>query len=167
MTELIRRIRNLVTEEGDCWIWHGAMQSNSTVPMIRYGNGTMSVRRAILVDRGATVTNLQATYTCGNPLCVNPEHVEAVRRGTLQKRIAARRTEAEEILRGRNIALAIRANGKRIKRSLEFAREIRAAEGTQREIAQRYGSTQSEVSEIKRGLKWKEYVRCPLTGALS
>lgn len=167
MTDLITRIQAHATEQDGCWIWHGAMQSNSTVPMIRYGNGTMSVRRAILVDRGSMMTNLQATYTCGNPLCVNPEHVEAVRRSTLQKRIAARRTEAEEILRGRNIAMAIRASSPRIKRSLEFAREIRAAEGTQREIAQRYGSTQSEVSEIKRGLKWKEYVRCPLTGALS
>jgi hypothetical protein len=135
--------------------------------MIRYDDRTMAVRRAILLDRGVALAGRQATYTCGNALCVNPEHTVSAHRTTIQKRIAAKRTEAEEILRGRNIALAIRANGKRIKRSLEFAREIRAAEGTQREIAQRYGSTQSEVSEIKRGLKWKEYVRCPLTGALS
>lgn len=167
MTNLIDRILNHVTEEGDCWIWHGAMQSNGTIPMIRYGKKTMSVRRAVLVDRGAPVSGYQATCTCGNRLCVNPDHVEAVRRSTLQKRVFAKRTEAEEILRGRNIAMALRANGKRIKRSLDFAREIRAAEGSQREIAKRFGATQSEVSEIRRGVKWKEYVRCPLTGVLS
>jgi predicted XRE-type DNA-binding protein len=167
MTNLIERIRKHITEDGDCWVWHGALQSCGAVPMIRYDNRTVAVRRAILLERGVVLAGRQATYTCGNELCVNPEHTASAHRTTIQKRIAARRTQAEEILRGRNIALAIRAKSPRVKRSLEFARTIRAAEGSQREIAKRFSMTQTEVSEIRRGRIWKEYEHCPLTGMLT
>ena len=167
MTDLITRIQSHAIERDGCWIWHGATASTGNVPVIRYNNKSTAVRRAILIDRGASVEGYLATYTCGNPLCVNPDHVERVSRAKLQKRVAAKQSEGQKAMKGRNIAMAIRASSPRIKRSMELAREIRAAEGTQREIAKRYGVGQPEVSAIRRGATWREYVRCPMTGALS
>jgi hypothetical protein len=167
MTDLITRIQSHAIERDGCWIWHGAMASSGNVPIIRYNNKSTAVRRAILIDRGVSVEGYLATYTCGNHLCVNPDHVERVSRNKLQMRIAAKQSDGQKALKGRNIALAIRAKNPNVKHSMAFAREIRAAEGSQREIAKRYGIGQSEVSAIRRGATWKEYVRCPLTGAMT
>jgi predicted XRE-type DNA-binding protein len=39
----------------------------------------------------------------------------------------------------------------------QLAEEIRQADGTQREIAKRFGVSQATVSVIKRGKTWRDY----------
>ena len=47
------------------------------------------------------------------------------------------------------------------KISFEIAQEIRAATGTQREIASKFGISQAAVSQIIRGIRWKDWTGNP------
>lgn len=57
-------------------------------------------------------------------------------------------------LRMKKLADKARENS---KLNSELAAEIRDAEGTQREIAARFGISQATVSVIKRGKTWRDY----------
>lgn len=163
---LIERIRQRVIEEGECWNWTGALQTCGSTPTMKYNGTVMAVRRAIMLERGVPMGKGRATYTCGNPMCVNPEHVGVRSIAAIQKRTIANLSAAQELIRGHNIAHALRKNKKHTRLSMEIAREIRAAEGTHLEIAKRYALDPADVSAIKRRRIWKEYVRNPLTGEM-
>lgn len=166
MSNLILRIQGNSIADEECWIWQGAIQQCGTVPMIRYNGASTGVRRAILLERGVTLGKWQATYTCSNPLCVNPEHVVARPRSSIQKRAYAAQSKSDIVARNKKIADGLRASSHRIRLSIEIAREIRAAEGTNVVIAQKYGIDPSDVSAIKLRKVWKEYTRNPMTGEL-
>jgi hypothetical protein len=165
VTELIDRIKKHVVEDGDCWVWQGCVQSCGSTPLIRYKGKVTAVRRAVLLDQGVVLGQRQATYTCDNDMCVNPEHTAARNRTTIQKRLRQQLSASDEILRSRNIAMAVRRSV-RAKHSMEFARAVRAAEGTNKVIADQFNITPADVSAIRRRHIWKEYARCPLTGEL-
>lgn len=154
MDQLIERIRRHIEEVGDCWEWQGAMQSAAPVPVMNYKQSVMPVRRLIAIERGVIVKGKFATYRCGNQLCVNPDHVIVVTRQKLQKRIAAETKYQINPVRMQKLATFARARG---KLTLELAQAIRDAEGSQRDIAKRFGVTQATVSVIKRGKTWRDY----------
>ena len=141
-------------EIGDCWEWQGALQACGTTPMMRYQQRTTSVRRLIMQDKGLEVQGKVATSTCGNHLCVNPEHLELITRKRLTKRVASKLNRSVSMLRKAQISASVR---QRSKLTAEQAEEIRQAEGNQRDIAKQYGISQSTVSVIKRGLTWQDY----------
>lgn len=165
MSELIDRIKAHVIEDGDCWIWQGCLQSCGSTPLIHYAGKVVGVRRAILLDRGVELGAMQATYTCDNEMCVHPNHTAPRPRAFIQKRIRKQLSASDETLRNRSTAMGIRRS-RIAKHSIEFAREVRAAEGTNKSIADRFNIDPADVSAIRRRRIWKEYVRCPLTGAL-
>ena len=121
---LLEKIRKHIVEEGECWVWTGAVQSGcGCVPTMNHNGKVGAVRRFILEEQGVVLGKRLATYTCGNENCVK---------------------------------LADNAR-KRAKLTLEIAAEIRAAEGTQREIAERFGVSQSVVGRVIRGTGWLTY----------
>lgn len=73
-----RKIRRGTTNE--CWIWTGARQG-------AYGNCTMNGERCyphrlVYAMDKPLMKNCDLDHICNNPLCVNPEHLEVVTRGT-------------------------------------------------------------------------------------
>jgi hypothetical protein len=166
MSELITRIRKHIVEEGECWVWHGCVQSCGATPTMRYKGKTMAVRRAILLDRGVAMVHMQATYNCDNPKCVNPEHTVRAERRTIQARIRRETTAGDEMLRKRAIAMGIRRTSKRIKLSMEIARAVRAAPGTNVEKAKQFNIPVGEVGAIMRERTWKEYASNPWSGLM-
>jgi len=151
---ILEIIKNRTIEIGDCWEWQGAMQSCGTTPMIRYKQQTISVRRLILQVQGHALESKVATCTCGNHRCVNPDHLEAISRKRLTKRVASQLKRSISVLRMAKISSVARQHA---KLNEQLAEEIRNAEGTQREIAKRFGVSQATVSVIKRGLTWRDY----------
>jgi predicted XRE-type DNA-binding protein len=151
---LIEQIRKHVVEEGDCWNWTGAMQTSGTVPTMNYKRKVGAVRRFILQEQGVDLSKRLATYTCGNPLCVNPEHVSPATRRAVQRRTTEEQGHQKSLLRRKKLADNAR---KRAKLNPELARQVREADGTQDEIAARFGVSQATVSVIKRGVTWKDY----------
>lgn len=151
---IIDMIKERTIEIGDCWEWQGALQSCGTTPTIRHKNRTMAVRRLIMEVQGYALESKVATCTCGNHLCVNPEHIEVITRKKLTKRVASQIRRSVSVIRMAKISSVARQHA---KLNEQLAEEIRQAEGTQREIAKRFKVSQATVSVIKRGLTWRDY----------
>ena len=163
MNLLIQTIYKHVEEEGDCWNWTGALQSCGSVPTMRWQGKTGAVRRFILIDRGgpSPTRNLLATYTCGNPQCVHPDHMIWTSRKKIQKRTVAEQNYTGDVLRCKKLADKARTKG---KLTLELATEIRMTDGNQHHIAAQFGVSQATVSAIKRGKTWRSYGGNPFAG---
>lgn len=151
---LIELIRKHVIEEGDCWNWTGALQPCGSVPTMNFRGKVGAVRRFILEDQGVELGKRLATYTCGNKHCVNPEHVAPITRRALQVRNARELGYASNPARRKKLSDNAR---KRAKITQEIADEIRAADGTQREKAERYGLGQATISRIMLNKCWIRY----------
>lgn len=158
---LLEKIRDLSVEDGDCWIWKGALQTCGSVPTMNHGGRVGAVRRFILQDQGVELGKRLATYTCGNPKCVNPEHVAPITRRALQLRVVEETGIASNPMRRKRLAENAR---KRAKINEQIAEQIRNAEGTQREIAERFGVSQSVVSRVVLGKGWRTYGGNPFAG---
>lgn len=162
MSDLLQRIKNKIVEVGDCWEWQGAMQATSPVPTMNFNGKVKPVRRHIAEAMNLKVEGKLATYRCGNPLCVHPDHIAVITRKKLQQRIAKEFKHHTNPLRLKKLSDKARARG---KLTAELAQSIRDAEGTQRQIAAQFGVTQATVSVIKRGVTWRDYTN-PFTQLL-
>ena len=152
---LIEKIQGHVVEQDGCWIWTGAVQiACGCVPTMNHNGKVGAVRRFILEEQGVVLGKRVATYTCGNPKCVHPDHTAPATRRAVQLRSAKESGYASNPARRKKLAENAR---KRAKLSMELAAEIRNAEGTQRQIAQRYGVSQSVVGRVIRGQAWLSY----------
>lgn len=151
---LIEQIRKRVVEEGDCWNWTGALQACGSVPTMQYQGKVGAVRRFILLEQGVNLSKRLATYTCGNPFCVNPEHVAPATRRAVQRRTTAEVGYQSTLLYRKKLSDSART---RAKLTTELAGQVRDAEGSQSAIAARFGISQSVVSSIKRGKTWRNY----------
>jgi predicted XRE-type DNA-binding protein len=162
MSHLIERITKHVVEDGDCWNWTGALQSCGVTPTMNYKRKVGAVRRFILLERGpAPAGRPIATYTCGNPLCVHPEHTDWSKRKAVQQRTTQEQGHQNNAVRNKKIADKARQRG---KLTLELAQQVREADGTQDEIAARFGVSQATVSVIKLGKTWRSYTNNPFAG---
>lgn len=130
------------------------MQSNAPTPMINYKQRVQPVRRALAQHMGKAITNKLVTCKCRNELCVNPDHLLVVTRKRLQEMVTKERKYTSNPVRMQKLATKARAHA---KLTPELAAEIREADGSQREIAARYGISQATVSVIKRGVTWRDY----------
>lgn len=158
MTELqalLDRAYGKCIPDGECMIWRGAVHSQCKSPSIRIGGRGhgVSLRRLMLQTVAGRKLDhrMMATYTCGNSLCVRLEHMAGVSRRVIQLRIKANANAADKIKKSTKIIAKARA---RSKLTMDIANEIRGLDLPQREIARRYGITQSTVGSIKRGKAW-------------
>lgn len=145
-----------VPDEHGCMNWVGAVQSACKSPVMRKGHAHgSSLRRWMLEEalgrklRGSNV----ATYSCGNVKCVRLEHLAEITRKELQQRNNAMMDAAAQLRKSHKIVLKARC---RSKLSPDLARQIEMADGPQREIAQRFGVSQTTVGSIKRGVTWRD-----------
>lgn len=164
MTHLLNLIKSKCEIEGNCWNWSGALQSCGATPTINIAHPitgkrvVMSVRRAILMERHKEnlllLRGRLATYKCGNPKCVNPDHTHAVTRSALQNRLAKEFGYHNSPVRKKKIADAMRAKS---RLTMEIAEQIRQSKKTQRAMALEFGVSQGVISKIRRGQIWKDY----------
>lgn len=152
---LLDYVKSRSQEIGDCWEWTGAMKHKNATPVMRYQQQTISVRRLLMLKQCLEHEGKLVTSACGNSLCVNPEHLELITRKRLSQRVALKFTKTFGLLRKLKISKLVRY---RSKLTAEIADEIRMAEGIQREIAKRYGVSQSTVCAIKNGRTWRDYL---------
>ena len=157
---LIEKIQRHVTLDGDCWQWHGCMQG--AIPMIKHGSKVANVRRLVLIDRGVPMTGFIATYTCGNPACVNPDHAGRSTRAQMNRRIMADMNTATNTLRIKRIADVKRRTDAKL--SLDDVSQIRASDEKHEDLAARYGVSKSLIGRIRRGQMWKTFSASPFAG---
>lgn len=155
ISELLERVyARCVPDEHGCMRWQGATQSAGRSPVIREGKTAISLRRRMLeMSFGRSLGPLIATYRCGNRECVKLEHLGAISRSKLQKRNQTEMDAGQRARKSHRIGVKAR---QRAKLSTELAREIRAANEPQREIARRFGVSQATVCAIRRGATWRD-----------
>lgn len=137
-----------VTESG-CWLWVGSMAAD--------GYGEYSAGRTDSKSRppkahrysyvrahGAIPDGQCVCHRCDVPLCVNPRHLFL---GSPLVNNSDKVRKARHIY-GRRVRTA--------KLTEDQVREIRSASGTIASIAQRYGITDANVSQIRLGRTWKQ-----------
>lgn len=155
MLGTIEDIQARCIEEGDCWIWQGAM-SHGTTPIMRLDGSRklVAVRRHILMLNGVAVDGKKSYITCDNPKCVNPEHIKAMTGSQMLKRVVATTGYTQSLARNAKIAA-----GKRKHSPLtpELVEEIRSSPESGHAIARRLGFNQSTVQSIRAHDSWRDY----------
>lgn len=137
-------------EYGECHLWTGYLGNG--VPMV-YSRGKMvSVRRLMMVIQGHEDKDGFYGVKCDCPTCVNPDHIQYRSQTQHLRKMNSKEFTLERKLR---MTLSRRARPDMIL-TLDKVREIRAAEGSTREIGERYGISKSAVSKIRRGAYWPD-----------
>lgn len=130
--------------------------------MMKHDGKVANVRRLVLIERGTPMKGYIATYTCGNPACVNPEHTARSTRAQMNRRIVADMNTATNTLRVKRIADVKRRTDAKLSQA--DVDQIRASDEKHQYIANRYGVTKSLIGKIRRGEVWRTFSASPFSG---
>lgn len=130
------RFMDKVNVTTDCWEWKGATTATGYGNFWFEGRQVLAHRMSFSLFKGKIPEGLVVMHMCDNPNCVNPAHLSL---GTHSD------NTQDCIKKGRFIG--------NTKLTPEVIRQIREAEGTQRQIAKRFGVSQTHVSDIRSGKK--------------
>lgn len=136
-------------EDETCWLWKDGVGTGG-YGSLRVGGipGFKAHRIAYELAHGEVPSGLCVRHKCDTPRCCNPAHLEL---GTLADNVQDRH------VRGRNARQSGVANG-RAKITPEDVRYIRANPDRllQRELGEKFGMTQVNISAIQRRLTWAD-----------
>lgn len=142
-------------EEGDCWLWQG-YAINKTPQVASYPDGKKkmtSVRRLMReLVTGQAQPNGHYSNTCGNPLCVNPDHTLWRGHEAHMRNMASKRRVSDVTA---NKLRKFRVESGLAKLDEVKAQEIRNSEESGQVLADRYGVSKSWVNRIKRNEVWR------------
>ncbi|WP_315125266.1 hypothetical protein [Comamonas antarctica] len=156
-------IKARCVEEGDCWIWQGAVSDAGYPIMKRYGGPCLLVRRVAIALAGREPKPRQpVACTCDDKRCVAPAHLKLSTWSKVGKTAAAKGSYSGKA-RCAKVSAGRRANGN-LKLNAEIARTIRESVESGPVLSARYGVNRSLINAIKRGDIWKEYANSPFSG---
>jgi len=148
----------------ECWEWQSARSNGYGLLGNWPKSGIYAHRLAYELEHGPIPAGLFVCHDCDNPPCVNPAHLFL---GTQADNLADMATKGRSAIGDRN---GSRTHPERVPRgerhpqaklTSQEAGEIRSlalAGWLQQDIADAYGVTFSLVSQIKRGVIWREAV---------
>lgn len=156
VTITLDHLRSYCDTSTGCWIWGGAT-TQMGYPIIKNGKrGCLFARREAARLAGMTLERAEpVTTTCGNRLCLNPEHLQKSTTQAIAKAAALRGAYSTQP-RAKAIAER-RRGGAGAKLTMEQAREIRASQDSGPVLAERYGVNRSLINSIRRGEAWIDY----------
>ena len=132
-----------IVPESGCWLWLGTLSEKGYGTKNIFGKIMRAHRLSYMVHKGDIPDDLIVRHTCDIPCCINPEHLIV---GTNAD------NNQDRMNRGRG------ASGEKVgtsKLTDDVVAEIFLAEGTYRDIADRYGINNTNVSLIKNRKSWK------------
>lgn len=159
-----------VVAPSNCWEWQKAIGSNG-YGFISFGSHKIiTAHRASWLLYHSDPGTQMVLHKCDNRRCVNPEHLylgcakdnaaDLIARGKPSLDIRERVTP--EVERRRVAMLPRGANHHRSAAKLteDQVRSVRAAIGSQRQIAAMFGVSQQLVSNIRSGKYWRHVNGC-------
>lgn len=148
-------LRDRSYEFGDCWIWTQGT-NGAGYPQVKVPGGTAQLVRRLAAAVGGKppAKGQPVTTTCGEKLCVNPEHMKPSTKKAIGKAAAARGAFSG-LSRAGKIAGARRAG--LVKLTDEQVAEIRASDDTDKVLGEAYGVKSYYVARIRRGDARKDY----------
>lgn len=139
-------------EVGECWEWQAGISKATKVPIFCLKHTSVTARKFIMAANGHDTDGKYVVYTCGNRVCVNPDHLKVLTKK--QHMVHMGKHVGIGVTRSHKIAKAKRAAVGKI--TMEQAREIRASSATCKQLSEQYGLSPSRISVIKRGRGWSE-----------
>ncbi|WP_292502878.1 HNH endonuclease [Mesorhizobium sp.] len=136
-----------------CWQWNGAVNGNGygNFRIPEYGRGTVPAHRVayMLCVGSMPADGLVVRHNCDNPLCVNPNHLEA---GTQADNMDDMTKRGRRVGRG----LAGESNGSAKLTASEVAtiRNLISDGSTNVAIGRYFGVHHATISAIRRGVTW-------------
>ena len=151
-------IERVAVDDSGCWIWQGAIKNTSGKSLaygwITYRSKQMNAHRAAwIVNFGEIPDEMFECHTCDVPRCVNPEHLFLGSPSDNMRDMWAKKRHSSPtlgIIGSRSAKLQLR--------EVVQIRELLAAGKMQRDIAAKFGVTQSSISLINAGKNWGRYV---------
>lgn len=122
--------------EAGCWIWMKGIGTNGYGKASHNGRTISAHRLSYVLFVGSIPKRAHVLHSCDVRCCVNPSHLRA---GTHKENM-------QDALRKFRL-------GKLSKAEVE---NIRKAPGTVRDIGERFGISNAQVSAIKRGISWPQ-----------
>ena len=132
-----------------CWIWEGSAGQAGHGQIAKGGHGKegkrllMTHRVAWELTNGEIPAGLCVLHRCDNPPCVNPSHLFLGTKADNSADMVSKRRQKV----GNQLPQA--------KLSPDAVRFIRESEETQDELAARFGVTQSSISAVINGHRWR------------
>ena len=130
--------------------------------MMRHDGNVANVRRLVLIERGTPMKGYIATFICGNPACVNPEHTARSTRAQMNRRIMADMNSATNTLRVKRIAEIKRRTSAKLSQADVY--QIRASDDRYDDLATRFGVSKSLIGRVRRGEVWRTFSASPFAG---
>lgn len=143
----LEAIKERCTEEGECWIWQGYIRGG--IPYACHMGKMTPLRKHICSMLKNTAGKMYFVASCGNPSCVNPEHILA-----LTERQHLTRAAGKSNTVGKQLALAESAKRRnKTKITDEQVAQIYFDPRSSRLIALDYNVDKSFVCGVKRHTK--------------
>ena len=146
---LIERFWEKVSIRGDdeCWLWIGRTIVGGNGQIWSEGRKLRSNRVAWELTYGSISKGMNVCHHCDNPLCCNPRHLFL---GTQAD------NQADMVRKGRSYhPIGERNNSRKLSDRQVFEIRSLVAKGiTQQKLADRYGVSQTTISEIVSRQTW-------------
>lgn len=144
-------------EDGDCWLWTMTVNDSGCPRYSTHVGGrptSFQPRRIAwqLGNPGKTLGRGLVGTSCGNPRCLNPEHLVKRTKGEVISLMST-----NPATRAKKMAAAVRRRGLSTKLDMEKARYIRSSTKTLAVVAGELGISIALASKIRRGELWKEH----------
>ena len=155
ITHTVDSLKARCIEVGECWEWQGYI-SNNTPQVVGYPDGVkkmVSVRRVLReLVTGQSQPDGHYGNTCGNLLCVNPDHTIWRGESAHMKLMAKKRTVSTVTA---NKLRKFRVEAGLAKLDESKAQEIRLSSESGPVLAEKFGVSKSWINRIKRGEVWR------------
>ena len=153
----IADLRERCTIDGDCWVWRGGLSGGKPSINARVEGklAAHSGRRLAANLGGKTVRAGQVAYqsvNCCNVLCVSPAHAML---GSLADAMRASEVRDGWKRVGYRAKAAARITAVSAKLTAQQASEIRDSVGCRKAVAEKYGISPSQVTNIRNGTCWR------------
>lgn len=159
--EVKARIMQRHVAEGDCWEWK-SFTIRGSVPVLHHKtvdgkNVASPVRKLVAFLWGRNVpTGYKCVTTCGNHMCVNPDHVLILRQRDHLRRAAKMATKAANN-KVRVAKIAETRRSRHAKLDWGKVKAIRSSDGTYAELSAAYGVSKTVIGKIKRYEVWVDH----------
>lgn len=149
--ELIESIKSRILEDGDCMVWQGAAYQGSPIVKMKVDGKWITAKvRRLLYDETRKVRSGHTHYvnTCGNPLCVNPDHTKVLTSKQNMARANAAVSKTKRQIAGKEF---VKMNSKITQ---EIADAIRLSDKSKLELSQEYGIAVRTIEDVLNFKTW-------------
>lgn len=151
-----------VEEEGNCWLWMGAMSGpKSTTPTMWFrGRQTPAYAVTWMLSKGLCEVpkGLSLWRGCRNVRCISPACIKSGSPAQHRKWLTEQGAYVCTPARKAAITAKARKACAKLKGGMEEARAIRASDDTEKALSERHGISISRVNRIRNGKAWCETV---------